>query len=474
MAGTGGRCGGAGMLLLACVAAVPAIAALAVFGVIRTPDTPGYVAFAAQLRAGLPSGAALLAEGPAPISLFRTPGYPAVLAALQWLSPRHWALALVFIQIAAQAALAPLAYSTARRLGVGRDAALVAALLPALGFSVVVQIAILTDALYAALATAAALMLVQGRMASAAAAGLMLGAATLLREATPFLVLFYLPLAWLAIPGARPRRALAALLVLVGPCAAAGGLMAWNAARIGRPLLTTSRQTVMVQAVLPLLKRHLPVYAGSDDFDRIARATVGTGEYGEIDAMHEDLFAKAHMDAPAIADAATRRYMRAWRRFPLPMLVATMQNFRHEFLAMPFQPVDTIGALIVYAGWQRPVFDRLNLLWTALRHGSATAGLDILADVATRLCGTCIALAAIAAPWLCRNNPAYPVLFGLWLVCAGFFAVYLPVHIEPRYLVPIVPLACVLAVGCLWDNRWRARTVSGTARAPNGARGSEW
>ena len=124
------------------------------------------------------------------------------------------------------------------------------------------------------------------------------------------------------------------------------------------------------------------------------------------------------------------------------MLGATASNFRREFLAMPFQPVDTVGALMVYAGWPRPVFDRLNLLWAALRGGSAGAGGFILLDVATRLAGGALGLLAVAAPPLLRWRRD---AVAIWAVCAGYFAVYLPVHIETRYLVPVVPLACLLA-----------------------------
>ena len=436
---------------MALLGALPALAALAVFGILHTPDTPGYLTYAEQIRTGtVPNGAALLASGPSPVSLFRAPGYSLVLAALQRVFPGAWQMAVVLLQIAAQAAVTGAAYRAARALGAGRERATVAALLPAIGFGVVVQIALLTDGLYAALATGAALLLTRGRPGAAALAGLALGCATLLREATPFLMIGYLPLALLVTDG-RGRRLLCGALVLAGPAVAAGGLMAWNAARIGRPVLTTSRQTVMVQAVLPLLKKHLPVYDGDDRFDRIARETVGSGEYSAIDTLHDRLFREAGMSAPEIADAATRRYVAAWRRFPGAMLMASLQNFRHEFLAMPFQPVDTVGALMVYAGWPRPVFDRLNLLWSALRHGSAVAGLEIAADVLTRLLGTAISLLAIATPLLLRgqSDRAARTRFGLWLVCCAFPAVYLPVHIEPRYLAPVVPLVCVLAACAL-------------------------
>ena len=442
-----------GLLLVSALAAVPALAALAVFGIIMSPDSPGYVAYAQQITAGqVPSGAALLGESQSPVSLFRTPGYPAVLAALMLLSPGEWRLAAVLLQMVAQAALAASVYACALRLGMGRRLAFAAALLPSIGFAAVVQVVILTDALYAALATGAVVLALQRRMLWA---GLALAAAATLREATPVLAFFYLPLA-LTLP-ARHLRAAAALLL--PPLAVAGGLMAWNAARIGQPVLTTSRQTVMVQAVLPLLKRGLPVYDGSSDFDRIARETVGAGEYGMIDTLHLRLFKEAGMTAPEMAGAATARYWSAWRRFPAAMLTATFNNLRREFFAMPFQPVDTVGALMVYAGWPRPVFDRLNLLWVALRGGSVNAGLWILLDVTTRLVGGALGLLAVAAPLLLRWRRD---VVAVWIVCAGFFAVYLPVHIETRYLVPVVPLACLLAAlawprltAALVQARWR-------------------
>jgi hypothetical protein len=38
----------------------------------------------------------------------------------------------------------------------------------------------------------------------------------------------------------------------------------------------------------------------------------------------------------------------AWRHYPCAMLAATLARFRHEFLALRIQPIDTLGALMVY------------------------------------------------------------------------------------------------------------------------------
>ncbi len=450
----------AATLAVALLAGVPALLALAVFGVIETPDSPGYVAYAAQLREGaIPTGLALLREAPAPVTLFRMGGYPALLAAAQWALPEGWRLATVLQQVVAGTALAAGAFQTALGLGATRFRAAVAALLPTLGFSVVVQLCILTDALYASLAAGAALLLAaRPGMRGAWLAGAMLAAATTLREATPLLALAYLPLAWIGAPAprrdgatarrdgaaGRARRAIpACAAILVLPWLVAGAQVGWNVSRGAGPVLTTSRQTVMVQAVLPLLKRHLPLLDGPGAFDAAARATVGEGEYGRIDALHRRLFA-AGLSAPDMARAASALYARAWRRYPGRMLLASLQNFRHEMLALPFQPVDTMAALMVYARWPRPEFDRLNLLWARLRGGDAGAAGWIGLDVLTRLLGTGVALLAIIGPWLPGRDPSWR-LRGLWCVCAGFVGLYLPVHLEPRYLVPVVTLACVLA-----------------------------
>ena len=64
-----------------------------------------------------------------------------------------------------------------------------------------------------------------------------------------------------------------------------------------------------------------------------------------------------------------------------------------------------------------------------------------------------IGLAALAAPFLVMNqhNDRGRVLLGVWLICASCVAVYLPVHLDIRYLVPLIPLQCLLAA-TLWDS----------------------
>ncbi len=439
--------------LAAGLSALPALVALAVFGLLVTPDSATYLAYAEALRAGpLPVGEALLREGPAPTALFRTPGYPAVLAALQTLAPQNWPTLLVGVQMLAQALLAALTHRTARALGLAPGLALLAALLPATGHAVLAQIAVMTDAIHAALAGGAALLLLRagfrkGGMGPILAAGVMLGLATLLREATAYLALAYLPAAAIAA-GPRPRRMLAGLALLSLPVIlAAGALLAEHQRRAGVAVLSTSRQIVMVQAVLPLLARGVPVFDGEDLYDTTARETVGRLGYAGIDPLNARLF-EAGMTAPEIAATASDRYARAWRRHPAEMLRAMLVRLPTKMFGVGFMPVDTVAELHRQFGEARPWFGRPEALWQAARQGSPGAALLLLALLASRILGYALAVGAVLAPALLfwrGDARAWPAL-GAWLVVGGYFGVHLPVHLEQRYLLPVVPLVAVLAL----------------------------
>jgi hypothetical protein len=142
---------------------------------------------------------------------------------------------------------------------------------------------------------------------------------------------------WIAArPGRRLRSLCLAFLPIVAVCS---WMAANNFARSGHAVITTSRQVVMVQAVLPLIKKGLPVFDGDDLFDRTARDTLRGDDYGRIEELNKNLFL-AGLTAPEIADEATRRYFRAWLRFPAAMLVATVgattSSRFHSIRSTPF------------------------------------------------------------------------------------------------------------------------------------------
>jgi hypothetical protein len=439
--------------LVGLLTAPPALVALLIYGPITTPDGHGYIHYAQQLLAGpLPSGAALLSEAPAPISLFRTVGYPALIAAFQCLFGNSWKVALVLFQIATYSVLAVATFRTAILLRLPRSLALVAALLPAIGLGLAMEICILTDAVYAALLGGAALLLAQATLRPVTGAslvvGLLLAGALLLREATLFIAVGFVPAVWLAArAGHRLHSFCLAFLPIV---AVAGCTMAYNFARCGYPLITTNPQVVMVQALLPLISEGLPVYDGDDLFDRTARDTLRGDDYSRINELNEKLFV-AGMTAPEIAREATRRYLRTWLRFPVTMLITALSGYRDRYIALAFHPINTVRSLEVYSGAPRPVFSSPLVLLANLGSGDIAAAGWLLLLVTTQLLGTLIGLLATAAPFVLkrRNDDRAAVLLGMWLICACCVAVYFPVRLDDRYLLPLIPLHCLLAA-TLW------------------------
>ncbi|WP_198377535.1 hypothetical protein, partial [Neoroseomonas rubea] len=291
-----------------------------------------------------------------------------------------------------------------------------------------------------------------------ALAGVLLALATTVREATPYLLLGLLPAAAIA---AGPGRRLAGIGLVVAPVALTAGLMvADNHRRSGAAVLSTTRAIVMVQATLPLAARGLPVFDGDDLFDRAARETVVPRGFAGIDPLLARLHA-AGMTSPEIAAMASARYARTWRRFPLEMLRAMAVRFPLKTLFVTFQPIDMAADFARVAGEPRPWFSRNDQLLRRAGEGSIAAILLLPLMVVSRIVALLVSAAAIAAPLLIgREDPRRWPLFGAWLGCAALVGIYLPVHLEQRYLVPIVPMLCLLGVTALVALRARRRATA--------------
>ena len=421
-------------------------------GVFETPDSGGYLAYAKLLAAGpLPSGEALLNSGFYPIPLYRTIGYPSVIAAAQHIAPLNWPIFLLLLQIIAQAFLAAYAYRVGLALGLKPSLALIASLMPAAGSVAVFQSAVMTDALFGALFSAAMLVLLQAGLIRARGvdasarllvAGSLLGVAATIREATPYLLLGLLPAAYVAT--IKGRRLFGLVTFVVPALLVSALIMVDHHRRSGHAVLSTSKQVVMVQALLPLVARGVPVFEGDTLFDRMARDIITSNDYFGIERLNRRLF-EAGMSAPDIAREASARYMRAWRQYPLEMLRASATRLPAKMLWITFMPVDTAADIYRQTGEARPWFGRPEVLWRSFMEGSASALPILLILLIGRLIGLAVTFGAILAPFLLPSSDRRRwAVMGAWLASGGFVAVYLPVHLEQRYLIPIVPILCLL------------------------------
>lgn len=439
------------LLWLGAAGALPSLMALAIFGVIAKHDSGGYIQFADHIRTHMVlSGSALLNESATPISLFRIGGFPALLALLQSISRQNYQAYLVALQIVTQSCVIILTYVVARRLGATPRLCLFAALLPSFGFIVMANISVLTDSLYSAAITTAAFVLVLHRSWRAALiAGLLIAAATTFREATIFLVFAFIPMALRS-----DRRWIAVALVVLPTWFVAAGQIGWNISRGAGPVLTTSAQVTLVQAVLPLLEHKVPVYNSNTPFDRVASETVGVGGYSQIAQMQNRLF-QAGYRAPQMAEIASEEYFRTWYRYPFKMISTTISNYNDGFLAMPFEPLDVIAYTLAYDESVRPYFTRMNVLWANMVQGSFVSLILLLFFVASHMFGSAVSVYGLISPWRKRETGELRWdLMSLWCLPIGLAGLYMPVHLEYRYLLPDVPVICVLAaVG--WSGRRR-------------------
>jgi hypothetical protein len=449
------------------LAALPALIVLSVFGPIDTPDTSGYVGFSHQILSGqVPSGTGLLTEAAMPMSLYRTPGYPALIAVFQYLFGNGWKVALVLLQISISSLLAIAAYRIAALLGLPRALALLVSFLPSVSIGLVMQVSIMTDAIYSVLFACAALFLVQAVFHTSSRTplyiGLLLATAMSMREATFFIAAAFVPAVWIAAgPGRRVRWLCLSFLPLLGFTAC---VMTVNFIRSGYLVVTTSPQIVMVQALLPLDRQGLPLFHDDTLFDRSARETLRGNDYNSIFELNDKLFL-AGLSAPQIAAEARHRYFRTWRRFPVAMALASIGRYHERYLALPFHPLNAARLLLLYAGHPSPTISNPGRLWQDTQRGSSSAAFWLFVYGMTRTIGTVIGVLAVGAPLLLLRNGDHRTLalLGTWLICAGCIAVYLPVHLNERYLVPLIPLQCLLAgtfVGRLIDmGRERAATM---------------
>lgn len=464
-------------LLVALISAAPPLVVASIVGVFETPDSGAYLTYAQLLRAGpLPAGEELLRSGATPIPLYRTFGYPSIIAALQWVSTQHWPLLLLALQIVAQSAVAAFAHRTALLLGLGPRLSFCAALMPATGSVMVFQSAIMTDAMFGALFAGAMLALLRAglghrRFLNIALAGTLLAIATTIREATPYLLIGLLPAA--AIAGGRRGAALGIALAAAPTLVVAGLMMADHHRRAGHAVLSTSKQIVLVQALLPLVARDISVFEGDTTFARIARETITSNDYFGLQRLNRRLF-ETGMTAPEIAAEASRTYAQAWRDHPLEMLRATAVRLPIKTFWIGFMPVDAAADVFRQSGNPRPWFLRPDELRRGIMDGYLWA-LPILALlVAGRLFGLALALGAILVVVLVRrSDPRWPALFGAWIATGAFVAVYAPVHLEQRYLIAIVPMLCILGTFALmlcWE-AVAARRSFGAAAGQQGEAG---
>lgn len=453
------------------------LALLAAMGPATLPDTGGYVAFADMILSGAVQDETL-ASSSIPGTIFRVAGYPLAIAGAKIVGGAAWPWLLMLVQIAVSIGATLLVHATARRLGLGRWASLGAALAQATSLALVLDQSILTDSLYGALAVVASCLLIRAALAghtraplgTAVLAGVMVALAFTLREATLYLVVGFVPLAAL---GARDgdgrwRRLRAAVLValFVLPLALLQqGYREWNRARLGVPLITTGGQTNMIYAVSKAARRDPSVFDADTPVAKVARTTFRTYEFVEVLEVNHRLFREYGMSAADINKVGMAAYFDAWRRHPGAMIRVPLGHLRENQALLSIRPMESLRELILWCRGDDNGFAR----WRAVKEGRWGMAPVVAVDGLSKLASILVFAAfALLTPWrLWRGdgvNARTLALAGAWLLYFCFVLTYALVHLETRYVAPVVPLgilggfANLAWLASAWKAGRRART----------------
>jgi hypothetical protein len=343
---------------------------------------------------------------------------------------------------------------------------------------------VITDSLNASILTIAACLtagaILNGRLEwpAAIAAGLAMAAAFLLREATLFLAAGFLPLAIGASFSSRlsrnrrtlapetTRRAAVKLACILLPLVIVQqGYREWNRSRIGSPIVTTAAQTAVLYALTRAARHDEAIFSGETPLHRLARTTLRTFDFTEVRAINSRLHREFGYRAEQTSDAAYRAYFQAWRDHPMAMLRLPLPYLREWQMRLTVRPVASVRELILWNtgddlefGSERALLQgRWWMLPVVVLH-RASEGLAIVIFLGFLL----------LTPWRLareglRDSPQVAI-FGLWTAYLTFFVVYAFVHVEPRYLAPVIPGSIVAGVvNLLWvREQWRRRS-SGAA-----------
>jgi hypothetical protein len=430
---------------------------LLAFGPATQNDTTDYVGYADAILSG-EFRHVDLATDPMPITLRRPIGYPAVIAAAKIVTGSYWAWTVVLFQYAVSLFATAMVYRLARafHLGVWLSVGVVAAQATAMQF--VVDQAVLSDSLTGSTMTIATCLL--GLIAlrrepvsllEYLGAGALIAAAFLVRDVIAYVAVGLVPLAAAAALAERSRlrQVAAGALVFLPLITTNVAYVEWNRVRVGAPVVTSTSQAALFGALIEAAHFDHSIFSGTTPIDEVGRILLKDMEAGrhgyEVDAT-VDLHRDYGWDAIRMSREVTQAYLRAWRDHPLAMIFHIFHHVSETQLHQTVRPIETV---------------RDVLLWNT---GSSH---DFGAERAVKN-GNWWMIPAVIVNWLVMTTSVF--VFGAFLVVtpirllregwtaetnvsAGFWCFYLAVgllyaavHLEPRYLTPVVAGSIVVGV----------------------------
>lgn len=444
------------LIAFAAIVAVK-LGVLLMFGAATQLDTTDYVRYADAILSGEFHHVDLAAD-PMPITLRRPMGYPAVIAAAKIVTGSHWAWAVVLFQYTISLLATAMVYRLGRafHLGVWLSVGVIAAQATAMQF--VVDQAVLSDSLTGSAMTIAicilSLITLRNEPVSLfvyLGAGALIAFAFLMRDVIAYVAVGLVPLAAAAalVERSRLRQLAAGALIFLPLIATDVGYTQWNRVRVGAPVVTSTSQAVLIGALIEAAHFDHSIFSGSTPIDEVGRPLLEAMEAGQHGyeyeanvALHRDY----GWDAVRINHEVTSAYLRAWRDHPRAMIFHIFHHVSETQLHQAVRPIETVRDVLLWNTGSSHDFGAER----AVKSGNWWMIPAVIANWLSQTASVLVFLAfflvtpirLVREGWTAETG----VAAGIWCFYLTVGGLYAAVHLEPRYLTPVVAGSIVVGV----------------------------
>jgi hypothetical protein len=420
---------------------------LAVVGPSFAPDTGVYVAFAD----GILNGAALAplpwgADATPPL-VFRTAGYPLILAAAKWAAPTFWASLTVMVQDALAIAAMALLFRVAERLFASPGWAALATLLYAGSQSLLWDNSLLSDSLYGSLFNIVVFALLGDllgcwRLSPVKTAGLATLWGYSLWTRDDGLYFTYLPLllllarAW----GSGNRRRLASVLGFTAIVAAfVGAYVLFNRYRTGEAFFSLTGEENFLRPLFDIRRYgYADPFTSDDAISQMVRETMTEYDFPAQLRFIAALHLRCRCTPTELQSLFLAKFIAGVAQHPLAYLRFVVRNLDYFDLASDLaDPIGTINEFV--------------------QLGTAAGQRLIIAGITKTISAVLFTTFVIAVPllwlrewWRAAMASATQAAAFLWFAFVSVIFAFSLVHLEPRHAVPLFPAADIGMVYVLW------------------------
>ncbi|MCW9036255.1 MAG: hypothetical protein OQJ97_18715 [Rhodospirillales bacterium] len=447
---------------------------LIVYGPLHLPDSGGYTVFADLMlsKSDWLHSLDLKTNYWQDLTAFRSIGYPAFIALTKIISgPSYDWLAVIFqisLSLVTSYFIFRLAHMLTERFWVG----MFCALAHALSQGMLMDQCILTDSINTSLLLILACSIGMGFLRNETpltrkliGLGLLMALAFLVREAGNQLQFLYWPVVayWIVqTTTSWKQRSVLFVSFLLPMLLFTQVYKGWNEYRSGERFITTAGQTTMFLPAIEIKKKGINVFENDEylkDMPPYREPLDQVFPILNIQIINKHLAETHGLNGADISRYGFKSYFKNWFNYPLLMLQYTLSEIREKQAFVTFMPFETMMKIDFWATGYKP-FDKKRNLFKKVKDESRY---DLLAAYIGRHISRIISVVltitfvfgvpiTLIQHWKGRAykvsqvDPKYILIFMYWLIYFGYTSAYAMVHLEQRYLLPVVSLSVVAAM----------------------------